>query len=56
MEWPAQSPELNPIENLWGDTTNAVYDAKPRNAEGLWYVVQSSWAGIPVHRYHATQM
>uniref|UniRef100_A0A672R4W1 Uncharacterized protein n=1 Tax=Sinocyclocheilus grahami TaxID=75366 RepID=A0A672R4W1_SINGR len=31
-----QSPDLNPIENL--------------NAEELWYVVQSSWAGIPVHR------
>uniref|UniRef100_A0A3B3RWG6 Tc1-like transposase DDE domain-containing protein n=1 Tax=Paramormyrops kingsleyae TaxID=1676925 RepID=A0A3B3RWG6_9TELE len=39
-----QSPDLNPIENLWGDIKNAVSEAKPRN------VVQSSWAGIPVHR------
>lgn len=50
MERPAQSPDLNPIEILWGDIKNAVSEAKPRNAEELWCVVQSSWAGIPVHR------
>uniref|UniRef100_A0A3B3T0S0 Tc1-like transposase DDE domain-containing protein n=1 Tax=Paramormyrops kingsleyae TaxID=1676925 RepID=A0A3B3T0S0_9TELE len=44
MGWPAQSPDLNQIENLWGDVKNAVSEAKPRN------VVQSSWAGIPAHR------
>ncbi len=45
-----ERPDLNPIENLWGDIKNAVSEAKPRNAEELWYVVQPSWAGIPVHR------
>ncbi|KAK1789673.1 hypothetical protein P4O66_015569 [Electrophorus voltai] len=51
MKWPAQSPDLNPIENLWSDIKNAVFDAKPKNAEELWNVVQSVWAGISVRRY-----
>ena len=50
MEWPTQSPDLSPIENLWADIKNAVYEAKPRNAEELWNVVQSSWAAVPVDR------
>ena len=50
MEWPAQSPDLNPIENLWGDIKDAVHEEKPKNAEELWNVVQSSWARIPVKR------
>uniref|UniRef100_A0AAY5EG75 Tc1-like transposase DDE domain-containing protein n=1 Tax=Electrophorus electricus TaxID=8005 RepID=A0AAY5EG75_ELEEL len=47
--WPAQSPDLNPIEKLWSDIKNAVFDAKPKNAEEL-RNVQSSWAGISVRR------
>ena len=50
MEWPAQSPDLNPIEHLWCDIKFAVSEAKLKNAEELWKVVQSSWAGIPVQR------
>ncbi|KAK1793405.1 hypothetical protein P4O66_011783 [Electrophorus voltai] len=50
MKWPAQSPDLSQIENLWSDIKNAVFDAKPKNAEELWNVVQSAWAGISVRR------
>ena len=34
MEWPAQSSDLNPIEN-WGDIKNAVSEAKPKNSQEL---------------------
>ena len=50
MEWPAQSLNLDPIENLWGDIKHAVSEAKPRNAQKLWKVVKSSWAEITVYR------
>ena len=28
MEWPAQSPNLNPFENMWGDIKNSVSEEK----------------------------
>jgi hypothetical protein len=28
MDWPAQSPDLNPIENIWGLLKDKLYDRR----------------------------
>uniref|UniRef100_A0A3Q1IXC1 DDE-1 domain-containing protein n=1 Tax=Anabas testudineus TaxID=64144 RepID=A0A3Q1IXC1_ANATE len=45
LEWPDQSPNLNPIKN-------AVSVAKPKNVNELWNVVKESWSGITAKRCH----
>lgn len=50
LDWPPQSPDLNPIENLWADIKEAVSKAKPTNKEQLWHTVEEAWHAIPVER------
>lgn len=48
LPWPAKSPDLNPIENLWGILTRVVYaENKQYNTKAeLWTAVQRAWASI----------
>ena len=50
MEWPQQSPELNPIENLCPDVKKAVQTCNPTSNETLWMAVKESWERIPIIR------
>lgn len=50
LPWPSQSPDLNPIENLWKDLKTAVSAYKTKNKQELWEAVQKEWAAIPVER------
>jgi hypothetical protein len=50
MEWPAQSPDLNPIEHLWSHLKRklAEYDVAPRGMLELWERVEKEWNEIEV--------
>ena len=46
MEWPAQSPDLNPIELLWEQLDRMVHRKCPSSQSNLWEVLQEVWGGI----------
>lgn len=50
LPWPAQSPDLNPIENLWNDVEEHIKMRKPKNCSELWEAAQEGWSCIPVKR------
>jgi hypothetical protein len=49
LPWPALSPDLNPIENLWGTLSRAVYDNGRKQygtVQELRAAIESKWAAI----------
>ncbi|KAK3561430.1 hypothetical protein QTP86_002543 [Hemibagrus guttatus] len=50
LEWPSQSPDLNPIEILWHDLKKVVHARKPSNVAELQQFCKDEWAKIPPKR------
>ena len=47
LEWPSQSPDLNPIENLWRELKRRVHKRRPSNIEELKTFAMEEWRKIP---------
>ncbi|GBN57732.1 hypothetical protein AVEN_130996-1, partial [Araneus ventricosus] len=53
LPWPGNSPDLNPIENLWDHLDRVVraMDPQPRNLAQLATALESAWLNIPVNTF-----
>ena len=48
LPWPSQSPDLNPIENLWGELKRRVHERGPRTLDDLERLCKEEWSKIPL--------
>ena len=54
MRWPANSPDLNPIETVWAYIKRELdrYPNDPKDFDDLWERFQDIWVNIPFEFLH----
>ena len=46
MKWPPQSPDMNPIENVWKIIGEKAQNRNPQNIDDLWGFLKQEWESI----------
>jgi transposase len=53
IEWPTQSPNLNPIENVWKLLKGVVQKRRrPKNQEDMWLAMELEWKAISQSKFN----
>ncbi len=52
LDWPANLPDLNPIENLWGIVKRKMRYPRPNNADDLKAAIKATCASITPDQCH----
>ncbi|CAJ0959493.1 unnamed protein product [Ranitomeya imitator] len=52
LDWPANSPDLNPIDNLWSIVKRKMRDTRPNNADELKAAIKATSASITPQQHH----
>ena len=53
LEWPGNSPDLNPIENAWNKVKNTLQKERPSNIPDLKEALKKQWISMDLE-YFAT--
>uniref|UniRef100_A0A8R1HM44 Tc1-like transposase DDE domain-containing protein n=1 Tax=Caenorhabditis japonica TaxID=281687 RepID=A0A8R1HM44_CAEJA len=53
LDWPSQSPDLNPIEQLWEELERQLAGVRASNADEKFAQLEAAWKAIPLSVVHA---